>query len=333
MAVYDASPFFSIVIPTRNRPALLQRALESVKSQTFGNLEILVVVDGSGDQYLKRYRDMDAHSEDISFVYLDHRAAGHGQSYSMNVGVACSTGNYLCFLDDDDFWTDDFYLETVHASITASNKPVDLHYSNQKAFYSDGSQQTKSVWLEDLIPRVADSHRNEGDSYFVDATFLLQSKGFAHLNCSIFSRALYDAIGGMDESIRYENDRDVYIRSIDTAKVILFSTRYASRHNIPDMSRKENMSTVGTSVDKKLYQLRVYDKGICLCTTPAVVKTCRLGKAYELKHLAQILAREKQFRQALHYAREALLNGFNFRWLGYCLYLASRSAITHRSGH
>ncbi|MDZ7782420.1 MAG: glycosyltransferase [Halioglobus sp.] len=139
MAVYESSPFFSIIIPTRNRPALLQRALESVKSQTFGDREILVVVDGSNDEYLKRYRDMDAHSEDISFVYLAHRSAGHGQSYSMNVGVDHSTGGYLCFLDDDDVWTDDFYLETVHASITASDQPVDLHYSNQKAFYSDGS--------------------------------------------------------------------------------------------------------------------------------------------------------------------------------------------------
>ncbi|MDZ7782421.1 MAG: hypothetical protein U5K56_05580 [Halioglobus sp.] len=178
-----------------------------------------------------------------------------------------------------------------------------------------------------------DSNRNKGDSYFVNAAFLLQSRGFAHLNCSIFSRALYEAIGGMDESIRYENDRDVYIRSIDTAKVILFSTRYSSRHNIPDISRKENMSTVGTNVDKKLYQLRVYDKGICLCTRPAVVRSCRLGKTYELKHLAQILAHERQFKRALHYAREALLNGFNFRWSGYCLYLSFRSAITHRSVH
>lgn len=331
MAVYESSPFFSIIIPSRNRPALLQRALDSVRSQTFMNREILVIVDGSNDEYLKRYRDMDTHSEDVVFLYLAHRHAGHGQSYSMNVGVDHSSGDYLCFLDDDDFWTDDSYLETAHASITASDIPVDLHYSNQKAFYSDGIQQTKAVWLEDLIPLISQASSNTGDSYFVNTDFLLRSRGFAHLNCSIFSRAIYEAIGGMDESIRYENDRDVYIRAIDTANVILFSTRYTSQHNIPDVTRKDNMSTASSDIDKKLYQMRVYDKGICSCTKPAVIRACRVGKTYELKHLADLLAHKGHFRQALYYAREALLNGFNFRWSGYCLYLAFRAAFSHRA--
>ena len=125
----------------------------------------------------------------------------------------------------------------------------------------------------------------------------------------------------MDESIRYENDRDIYIRSIDAARAILFSTRYTSLHNIPDVNAKNNMSTVSSNIQKKLYQLRVYDKGISLCTQQNVIRLCCAGKVYEMKHAATMLAESKKYRSAAHYARSALLNGFNVRWLGYTLYL------------
>jgi hypothetical protein len=168
-------------------------------------------------------------------------------------------------------------------------------------------------------------NKNHEDSYFVDADFLLSSKGFAHLNCTVLNRNFFYALGGMDESIRYENDRDIYIRSIDTANVMLYSTRFMSLHNIPDISKKNNMSTVASDIDKKLYQLRVYDKGISLSKKASVVRACSKAKVYGLKYVASILAQNKQFGSAAHYAKEALFIGFNFRWLAYTLYLIFRT--------
>ena len=150
---------------------------------------------------------------------------------------------------------------------------------------------------------------------------MLSSAGFAHLNCSVFERNFYISIGGMDETIRYENDRDIYIRSIDAAKVMLFSTRHISLHNIPDARKKVNMSTINSDIDKKLYQMRVYDKGISLCKNDAVVRFCSKAKVYELKHAANILAQNKRYKGAAYYAKEALGSGFNVRWLAYTLYL------------
>ncbi len=314
-------PFFSVIIPTRNRPVWFQRALQSALDQTFMNREILIVVDGSTDACLEKYRESEALYPGVQFHYLVHRPAGHGQSYSMNAGAMNTFGGYLCFLDDDDFWTDETYLQKAYENIQASAQPVDVHYSNQRALYSDNVVQTQSVWLEDLVPQLDPGWRNCNNSYFVDTDFLLRSAGFAHLNCSIFSREFYESINGMDESIRYENDRDVFIRAVDTAAVMLYNTDYVSQHNIPDVSKKENMSTVGSDIEKKLYQMRVYDKGICFCNHPAVVRFCRRGKTYEQKHAARILARKGCFSDAFYYAREALLTGFNLRWLGYTLYL------------
>ena len=316
-----SAPFFSIILSTRDRPELFQIALQSVLDQTFSDKEVIVVIDGSEQSNLEKYRELESQYRDISFYELKHRAIGHGQSYAMNTGVHRSSGQYLCFLDDDDQWADTEHLQRVHTCITRSERVVDVLYSNQKAVFSDGTVKEEPVWIDDLIDRVDPAARHVEDSYFVDAEFLLSSGGFAHLNCSVFNREFYLSRGGMDETIRYENDRDIYIRSIDAARVMLYSTRFVSLHNIPDVSKKSNMSTVASMIEKKLYQMRVLDKGISLSRKPEVVSFCCRAKMYELKHAAQILAQNKQYRGAAHYAKAALANGFNLRWLAYTSYL------------
>lgn len=321
----DQTPFFSIVISTRDRPELFQEALRSVTDQTFSDKELIVVVDGGADENLTQYSQIDSDNPGIAFYFQKHRDNGHGQSYAMNVGASYAKGKFLCFLDDDDHWTDPSYLQVLHDSIVATGKSVDVHYSHQKACFSDGSPQTESVWIEDLIPQVRATDANTDTTYFVDVDFLLSSGGFAHLNCSVFNRKFYNAIGGMDESIRYENDRDVFIRAVDSAQVILFSTRYMSLHNIPDVNEKSNMSTMASNIEKKLYQMRVYDKGIALGKKPEIVKFCRWAKNYEQKHLATILAKKGDFKSASHYAWESLIGGFNPGWLAYTLQISTRA--------
>ncbi|NQX89950.1 MAG: glycosyltransferase family 2 protein [Halioglobus sp.] len=315
-------PFFSIVLSTRDRPELFQIALQSVLEQTFEDKEIIVVIDGSEDSNLQKYRALETQYDGILFCELKHRDIGHGQSYAMNTGVHKSSGQYLCFLDDDDQWSDPEHLFRAHHCITASEKAVDVYYSNQKAIFFDGVEKAEPAWVDDLIEKVQPKQEHIQGSYFVDAPFLLSSRGFAHLNCSIFCRDFYLSLGGMDETIRYENDRDIYLRSIDTASVILYSTYFTSLHNIPDVNKKSNMSTVGPLIEKKLYQMRVFDKGISFSKKPEVVRFCTRAKTYELKHASRILAKSRQYRSAVHYARAALGNGFNVRWLSYTMYLS-----------
>lgn len=321
----DTAPFFSIIIPTRDRPELFLTALNSVLRQSFVDKEIVVVIDGSTEANLARYRELKTTYRDITFLELPHRSNGHGSSYSINYGVCNSTGRYLCFLDDDDYWTDDAYLSRLFQSVTASRRPVQIHYSHQRAIYSNGEAQEIKVWLETLIENVDSQVRHIEDCYFVNIDFLLRSHGFPHLNCSVFQREFYESIGGMDETIRYENDRDIYIRSLDAAHVILFSTRYISVHNIPDQRKKSNISTVNSQIDKKLYQMRVFDKGISLCQNDKIVRFCSRAKVYELKHATRILVQSRRYRGAAHFAKAALINGFNFRWLAYTVYLIIQS--------
>lgn len=90
----------SVIIPTKNRPQLLKRALKSVINQTYKNLEIIVVDDGSNckNENLKAIAELDSQA-DIRYHY---NSISKGGGASRNLGVKLSCGEFFCFLDDDD---------------------------------------------------------------------------------------------------------------------------------------------------------------------------------------------------------------------------------------
>lgn len=90
-------PLVSVVIPNFNYGKYLGKAIESVVSQTFDNLEIIVVDDGSTDNSLE-----------VAGMYAKQilllRKENGGVSSARNLGIQHSTGSFVCFLDADDFW-------------------------------------------------------------------------------------------------------------------------------------------------------------------------------------------------------------------------------------
>ena len=90
------SPLFSVIIPTRDRPALLEEALASVVSQTVRDWECLVIDDGS-EPPVPRH-------EDPRIVVVRHEQNA-GVAAARNTGLRHAQGTYVTFLDDDDAWT------------------------------------------------------------------------------------------------------------------------------------------------------------------------------------------------------------------------------------
>ncbi len=92
-------PHISVVIPSRNRRVLVERALHSVLCQTFRDLEVLVVIDGPDmdtQDALSRIEDAR-----LRLFCLEH---GVGGSEARNLGVRYAKGSWIAFLDDDDEW-------------------------------------------------------------------------------------------------------------------------------------------------------------------------------------------------------------------------------------
>ncbi|MDQ2772051.1 MAG: glycosyltransferase family 2 protein [Bacteroidota bacterium] len=111
-----AAPFFSVVIPTYNRAAFIGATLESVLEQTFAELEILVVDDGSQDDtaaVVARYSD-----PRLRYYPRENNERGAARNY----GLAQARGEYVLFLDSDDRFHPE-HLATLAAKIATLDQP------------------------------------------------------------------------------------------------------------------------------------------------------------------------------------------------------------------
>lgn len=96
----------SVIIPTFNRFKYVFNAINSVKNQTYKNIEIIVVNDGSAQ---KQYYEYDWKGNNIEIIHLEKNSKEvFGFSvpggYQRNFGIKKATGKYIAFLDDDDVW-------------------------------------------------------------------------------------------------------------------------------------------------------------------------------------------------------------------------------------
>lgn len=103
-------PFFSVVIPLFNKRRHIKKTIESVLGQTYSDYEIVVINDGSTDG-----------SAEIAESIKDQRLRvinqeNGGVSRARNIGIREARGVYICFLDADDLWHED-YLAEVYSAI------------------------------------------------------------------------------------------------------------------------------------------------------------------------------------------------------------------------
>ena len=90
-------PLVSVIIPTHNREQFLEEAINSVSEQTFNDLEILVIDDGSIVNYAKT---ICSKYKNCTYYYKENG----GLSSARNFGISKAKGAYIAFLDDDDRW-------------------------------------------------------------------------------------------------------------------------------------------------------------------------------------------------------------------------------------
>ena len=331
---------FSVVMATRDRPALFAEAIDSVLAQTHPDVEIIVVNDGSRPESVDAYQPIwDAArarlGERFQVHTLVHRPRGHGQSYSLNFGVGHARGDYVCFLDDDDKWTDVGHLARAAAAVgsrAAAAVPVDLYMANQTAWNSAG-QSVGTLWLGTLADELlARGQRPDADGVFtVTVKDLMRTTGFCHLNCLVVRRTLFDQVGGMDEGIRWECDRDVFLKLVDRAAVMLHHPDVVSYHRVPDPSKSTNMTTALGMIEKRLLQALVMDRALVRSSDGAIRGHARMHKGYALKKIAEEYAASGDWASARFYAGQALGAAPGLKWGLFTLKCICKEALATSS--
>ncbi|MGN0502455.1 MAG: glycosyltransferase family 2 protein, partial [Ruminococcus sp.] len=138
-------PKFSVIIPVYNVQKYLDECVDSVLNQTYSNFEIILVDDGSTD---RSPRICDCYAKKDDRIKVIHKENG-GLSSARNCGIRAMTGDYVLFLDSDDFWDNKKALDSLSKIIYEESADV-VCYGYKE--FDENTNESKNVIF---IPEVS----------------------------------------------------------------------------------------------------------------------------------------------------------------------------------
>jgi glycosyltransferase involved in cell wall biosynthesis len=198
----------SVIIPAYNVEAFLAEAIESILRQPYRPLEIIVVDDGSTDGTA-------AVAQQFGPPVTYHYRANGGPAAARNTGLSLAQGDFITFLDADDWWPAD-KLERQLTTL-AENPQVDITVGRTQLMVrvATGGRVSYQPWQEPL------------SSYL--------------FGCSVMRRSVFDQVGLFDESQFYAEDLDWFLRAREAGlqifmepAVVLYSRRH--QHNMTNQA-------------------------------------------------------------------------------------------------
>lgn len=139
---------FSIIIPIYNTEKYIERCINSVLNQTYDNYEIILINDGSTDnsqEIIKKYKN----NKKIKII----NQKNYGLSYSRNMGIKESKGNYILFLDSDDYYELDL-LKILNETIN-NQEIIKFGYKDLK---ENKQIETKTIQFKNYVGKFALKH-------------------------------------------------------------------------------------------------------------------------------------------------------------------------------
>lgn len=170
------SALVSIIIPVYNLEKYIEKCLKSVVTQTYKNLEIICIDDGSTDDSARIIKNFSERDTRIKYVYQSNR----GLSATRNEGIRMSTGDYILFIDPDDF----LHFEAVERFVqAASDGNAELICSELKYVYNyniesyskDSTENFHDISVEDMFYKYKCGYMVNGNMYKRD---LISDKRF-----------------------------------------------------------------------------------------------------------------------------------------------------------
>lgn len=225
-------PLISVIIPVynacRSSRRFLLRAMESVACQTYPNVELVVVDDGSTDETPQVCKDFLARRPCLRAQYLTKENGG--QSSARNLGVTYCHGEYVAFLDQDDEW----YVDKLERVVPwLRNKDIDVLYTDGDFIDADDKVMFRGIHQ---IQHRGWPHpkRTIEDVLFKDI--------FVMPGLVTIKREVFEQVGGFDENLSGYEDDDLFLRLFETFRVFylpiptlrwrIYGDSYSSSHRM-----------------------------------------------------------------------------------------------------
>ena len=221
-------PLVSVIVPTFNRAYCLARTLDSALAQTYGEIEVLVVDDGSTDDTRAMIASRYAKDSRVKYFYQ----ANGGVAKARNTGIAAATGAFVALLDSDDVWrpwkielqvlcmqafpdlvmvwTD---MEGMDPAGHIFNKAYIRTMYSAYAFFSKNSLFSESHALEEIAPSLRTMV--QGARFLKGYIFSQMIMGnLVHTSTVLLRRECLDRVKGFNEALRYSGeDYDFHLRT------------------------------------------------------------------------------------------------------------------------
>lgn len=114
---------FSIIVPMYNAENFIERCLNSILNQTYQEFEVLIVDDGSSDSSFHKARSMSESDSRLKIFTIPHSGPGAAR----NRGLSNTRGEYVLFMDADDYWLDSEFLAKLNDMIKHQNTEVFMY--------------------------------------------------------------------------------------------------------------------------------------------------------------------------------------------------------------
>ena len=196
----------SVIVPVYNLETYIRQCLESVLNQTYQNLELIVVDDGSSDASAAVCQEMAAADNRLKVIENMHDC----QATARNTGVRQADGDYIIFLDGDDFWADNRALERLVKRLERTHAEV-LNFSYVK--YWEKDDRREPYFTVDDMP--ACDTRDGQLKYLFDHGLFIASPCNKIIARRIFNDGLTFAEGVYSEDVAWSAELLQAARSFD----------------------------------------------------------------------------------------------------------------------
>lgn len=223
----------SVIIPTYNRSSYLEEAIISVINQTYENLEIIVVDDGSKEKYAEVICN---NYKKCNYYYKENG----GLSSARNFGIQKAKGEYIAFLDDDDVWKEN-KLE-VQCKILDKDTSIDCVHSSAIVINEKGEATGKIIGASE-----AKAYKRSGYVFWNALGVWVVKSPTPLIRKKVFTKDLL-----FDETIKVGEDIDFYQRLFFRHKVYYISKSLAYYREYNNDNRLSFKIKKYIGVEKKL---------------------------------------------------------------------------------
>ena len=231
-------PTVSVIVPNYNHARFLQKRIDSILAQTFQEFELILLDDCSTDDS----RSICSQFAQDARVRIEFNDANSGSTFKQwNKGVRLARGKYVWIAESDDYASDRLLERLVQ--ILDQDPDVTLAYCQSWRVSADGKLNGFADFYLDYL----DARRWKADFCVSGAeecqSYLVSSNTVPNASAVVFRRAVYESVGGADESFRFCGDWKLWVSMALQGKMAYLSEplNYYRTHDssVRSKSRKE----------------------------------------------------------------------------------------------